>query len=57
MIEPLGSDVEMYLKSGDLTLIATIDSASAAQVGDKIDVIFDMAKSHLFDPQTEQALY
>jgi multiple sugar transport system ATP-binding protein len=57
VIEPLGSDVEMYIKSGDLTLIATIDSASAAQVGDKIDVIFDMAKSHLFDPQTEQAIY
>jgi len=57
VIEPLGSDVEMYIKSGELTLIATIDSASAAQVGDKIDVIFDMAKSHLFDPQTEQAIY
>ncbi|MCW3097606.1 MAG: carbohydrate transporter ATP-binding proteinCUT1 family [Chthonomonadaceae bacterium] len=57
VIEPLGSDVEMYIKIGELTLIATIDSASAAQVGDKIDVIFDMAKSHLFDPQTEQALY
>jgi multiple sugar transport system ATP-binding protein len=57
VIEPLGSDVEMYIKSGELTLIATIDSASAAQIGDKIDVIFDMAKSHLFDPQTEQALY
>ena len=57
VIEPLGSDVEMYIKTGELTLIAMIDSSSEAEVGSKIEVIFDMAKSHLFDPQTEQALY
>ena len=28
VIEPLGSDVEMYLKAGDISLIAMIDSAS-----------------------------
>ena len=57
VIEPLGSDVEMYLKIGDLTLIAMIDSASPAKMGDRIDVILDLDKSHLFDPQSEQALY
>jgi multiple sugar transport system ATP-binding protein len=55
--EPLGSDVEMYLKAGDTSLIAMVDSATQAQVGDRIEVIFDMDKSHLFDVQTEQALY
>ncbi len=57
VIEPLGSDVEMYLKAGDTSLIAMIDSASPARIGDKIEVIFDMDKSHLFDTETEQALY
>ncbi len=56
VIEPLGSDVEMYLKTGELLLVAMIDSSSLAQVGDKLEVILDMSKSHLFDPQTEQAL-
>lgn len=57
VIEPLGSDVEMYLKSGDTSLIAMIDSASPARVGDKIEVILDMNKTHLFDMESEQALY
>jgi len=55
--EPLGSDIEMYLKCGEVSLIAKIDSASPAQIGDRMEVILDMNKSHLFDKQTEQALY
>ena len=57
VIEPLGSDVEMYLTSGSISLIAMIDSASPARTGDKIDVILDMNKTHLFDTESEQALY
>ena len=57
VIEPLGNDVEMYLKIGDVSLIAMIDSASPAAIGDRIDVVFDMEKTHLFDKDTEQALY
>ncbi len=57
VIEPLGSNAEMHLKTGDITMVATIDSASPAKVGDRIDVVIDMEKSHLFDKETEQALY
>lgn len=57
VIEPLGNDVEMYLKVGEIALIAMIDSASPAKIGDRIDVVFDMEKTHLFDKDTEQALY
>ena len=57
VIEPLGNDVEMYLKAGDISLIAMIDSASPANIGDRIEVVFDMEKTHLFDKETEQALY
>ena len=47
----------MYIKAGTTPLIAMIDSASPAKIGDRIDVILDMNKSHLFDKNTEQALY
>ncbi len=57
VVEPLGNDVEMYLKAGDVSLIAMIDSASQAKIGDRIEVVFDLEKSHLFDKDTEQALY
>jgi multiple sugar transport system ATP-binding protein len=55
--EPLGNDVELYLTVGKISLIAMIDSATQAKIGDKIDVVFDLDKSHLFDKETEQALY
>ena len=57
VIEPLGNDVEMYLKVGDVQLTAMIDSASQAQMGEKLKVLVDMRKSHLFDKETEQAIY
>ena len=27
------------------------------KIGDRIEVVFDMEKTHLFDKETEQALY
>ena len=57
VIEPLGSNVEMYLKAGEVSLVAMIDSATQAKIEDRIEVIFDMNESHLFDRDTEQALY
>jgi multiple sugar transport system ATP-binding protein len=57
VIEPLGSDMEMHLKTGEKLLIAKIDSTSSAKVGDRIEVVLDMERSHLFDKETEQALY
>ncbi|HEV2471327.1 MAG TPA: ATP-binding cassette domain-containing protein, partial [Chthonomonadales bacterium] len=57
VVEPLGNDVEMYLKAGEISLIAMIDSASAARMGDRINVVFDMDRSHLFDETTEAAIY
>ena len=57
VVEPLGSNVEMYLKAGEHALVAEIDSATTAKTGDRIAVIFDMDESHLFDKDTEQAIY
>ncbi|NLI01027.1 MAG: sn-glycerol-3-phosphate ABC transporter ATP-binding protein UgpC [Chthonomonadales bacterium] len=57
VVEPLGNDVEMYLAAGEHQLIAMIDNKTKAKSGDQIEVIFDMDKSHLFDKQTEAAVY
>ncbi len=56
VLEPLGSDVEMHITSGEHNLIAKIDSKTQAKVGENIDVVLDLDKAHLFDPKTEQAL-
>ncbi|BDI29110.1 sugar ABC transporter ATP-binding protein [Capsulimonas corticalis] len=54
--EPMGDIVTFYLTAGPHQLVATIDSETKAKDGEALDVVLDLAKSHLFDPETEQAI-
>ena len=54
--EPMGSTVYVYLTAGKDALVADVDAETAARDGEPLDVVFDMNKSHLFDPETEAAL-
>ena len=55
--EPMGDIVTLYLTTGTHQLVATIDSETGAKDGEKFDVVFDLDKTHLFDPNTEKAIY
>ncbi len=57
VIEPMGSIVTMYLTSGGHNMVATIDAESKAKELQEMEIILDMAKTHLFDKETEQAIY
>ncbi|HXF82020.1 MAG TPA: sn-glycerol-3-phosphate ABC transporter ATP-binding protein UgpC [bacterium] len=54
--EPLGSDVILYLTVGAQSIVARVDAKTQARMGQGIEVVLDMRKMHLFDPQTEQAI-
>lgn len=54
--ELMGDIITFYLTAGTTQLIATIDAESKAKDGDALDVVFDTAKMHLFDRQTEKAI-
>jgi len=54
--EPLGSDVILYLTVGPHSIVARVDAHSVAKMGQQIEVVFNMRKMHLFDPQTQGAL-
>jgi multiple sugar transport system ATP-binding protein len=54
--EPMGSTVYAYLTLGEHSLHADLDAETRAEDGKPLEVAFDMAKSHLFDPATELAL-
>jgi multiple sugar transport system ATP-binding protein len=56
VIEPMGAESVLYLSVGDETLVASVDSATAAQEGEALDVVLNMSKAHLFDPGTDQAI-
>ncbi len=55
--EPMGDIVTLYLTAGTHQIVATIDAESQAKDGQALDVVFDLAKTHLFDTETEKAIY
>ncbi|MDQ2687277.1 MAG: sn-glycerol-3-phosphate ABC transporter ATP-binding protein UgpC [Armatimonadota bacterium] len=55
--EPMGDIVTLYLTAGQHQLVATIDSETQAKDGNALDIALDLARTHLFDAQTEQAIY
>jgi multiple sugar transport system ATP-binding protein len=54
--EPLGSDVILHLSSGAQAIVARVDAHSGARMGHETEVVFNMRKMHLFDPQTHAAI-
>ncbi len=55
--EPMGDIITLYLTAGVHSLVATIDAETKAQDGQTLDIVLDLAKTHLFDAETEQAIY
>jgi len=57
VLEPLGANVLTYLKAGKLDFISSFGAETTAQPGNSVDVIFDMENSHIFDNETEEAIF
>jgi len=55
--ELLGSDLNVYFKIDGKQYIMKTDSSVNYDLGDKINVVFDSEKIHLFDKETEKSLY
>ena len=54
--EPLGSSIFAYLKTAKNEFIASLDSDTIARPGQPLEIVFDMARAHLFDTETEESL-
>ena len=54
--EPMGATVYAYLTAGSHSFVADLEAETGARDGEPLEVVFDMAKVHLFDPGTEAAL-
>jgi len=53
VVEPMGSEVYLYLNTGKHTFIARVGAHDRPQVNQDIDMVFDMSKVHFFDKTTE----
>lgn len=57
VVEPMGSEIYLYLDFGEDELIARVDADSEAEIGDIVTLGVDSKKMHMFDPETEEALF
>lgn len=56
VVEPMGSEIYLYLKIGSNTAVARVHAHDTAQVNQDLQIVFDMTKAHFFDPQTEKTI-
>ena len=56
VVEPMGAEIYLYLNSGSHSFVARVNPHEKAEVGQKLDMAFDMRKCHFFDLQTEQVI-
>ncbi len=56
VIEPMGSEVYIYLSSGTHSFQGRMDSRTRIRPNDQIQVAFDAAHIHIFDKQTQVSL-
>ena len=56
VVEPMGSEVYLYLNTGRHTFIARAGANDRPGVNQNMDVVFDMSKVHFFDKKTEETI-
>ncbi|RAK05126.1 carbohydrate ABC transporter ATP-binding protein (CUT1 family) [Halanaerobium saccharolyticum] len=57
VVEPMGSEIYLYLAESGHSLIARVEAESTAQVGDTISLGVDLRKIHIFDAETEECVF
>jgi multiple sugar transport system ATP-binding protein len=56
VVEPMGSEVYIYLLNGQNSINSRVDSRTEVKPGDAIDVSFNMDKMHAFDPESQDSI-
>jgi multiple sugar transport system ATP-binding protein len=54
--ELMGNEIFLHLVSGEHNIVARVDPRTNFQIGEKVQVAFNMDKCHLFDPENEKAI-
>jgi len=54
--ELMGNEIFVYLKSGDHNFVARVDPRSRYQIGNLVQMVFNMENMHIFDRETERAI-
>ncbi len=52
--ELMGNEIFLYLVSGKNSFVARVDPRTRFQIGDQVQVVFNMDNFHLFDPSADR---
>lgn len=56
VVEPMGSEVFLYLNTGIHNFIARVDAHDQAQVNEELELVLNMAKAHFFEKESGKAI-
>jgi multiple sugar transport system ATP-binding protein len=56
VVEPMGSEVILYLLTGTKIFVGRMDSRTQVRPGDKLEVAVNMEHMHIFDKQTQVSI-
>jgi len=54
--ELLGAETNIHITVGEHNVVAKVNARADLGIGDKVDLAINMAKSHFFNPETEERL-
>lgn len=57
IVEPMGSEIYLYLNAGNNSFVARVTNQDTATINQDLQIVFDMSKAHFFDPKTEMAIF
>jgi multiple sugar transport system ATP-binding protein len=57
IVEPMGAEKYLHLSVGPHVVVARVHPNNEAKENQEIDVVFNMDKAKVFDPQTDKVLY
>ena len=56
VVEPMGSEIYIYLNTGAHTFIARVNAQAEVQVNQELSLLLSISKSHFFDAQTKETI-
>ena len=57
VIEPLGSEIFLYLSAGDDNFVSRVPHQYKTEIGAEVGFVVDIDKAHLFDIETEEVIF
>jgi multiple sugar transport system ATP-binding protein len=54
--ELMGNEITVYLKAGEHSFVARVDPRARYQIGDNVQMVFNMDNMHIFDTESENAI-